>query len=186
MSVPLKKLIASALLLAFALLSFFVIADKASSPAAHRASIDALDDKKITVVELTAATAAGATALALVPGDATNPIANQIAKLSSDLTLVVGAIMLEKFLVTFTGLLAFRYLLPLACLLAALYLFFPREQLRRLAAKLAVFSLCICLVIPVSIKVGTLFEETFQARETINATIADLEDDEDLSKAEDE
>ena len=100
MSVTLKKLIASALLLAFALLSFFVIADKASSPAAHRTSIDALDDKKITVVELTAATAVGATALALVPGDATNPIANQIAKLSSYLTLVVGAIMLEKFLVT--------------------------------------------------------------------------------------
>ena len=176
-----QKLIAAALLLVLALVSFFPLTAKFSSRDFHQSSIELLDEKKITVVELTAATAIGSTALAMVPGDATSPIANQIAELSSYLMLIAGAIMLEKFLLTLTGLAAFHYLIPLACGLAILSLFLGREAFRKLAIKLTLFALAIFLVIPVSLRVSGLFEETFHSQETIDQAVSSLEEEEEAT-----
>ena len=54
-----KKGIAVAALVVAALLSAFVLAGRLSDPAFHAASIAALDEKKVTVTELTAAVAGG-------------------------------------------------------------------------------------------------------------------------------
>ena len=155
------------LLVVLALVSILWLADLTSSPEWHAVSIADLDEKKVTVMELTAATAAASVAVSAVPGDATTPIANQISELSSYLLLVVGAIMLEKVLLTLTGYLAFTYLIPAACILGAVSLFLPRVGLQRLALKLALFGLAICLVIPVSLRVSGLVEETFAVQQTV-------------------
>ena len=172
-----KKLLALVLLVVCLLTSSFLLAGRFSAPETYQHSIETLDDKKITVVELTGATVLGSTALAAIPGDATTPIADQIARLSTYLMLVTGAIMLEKFLLTFTGLVAFRYMIPLACILAAVYLFLPMDVLKRLAAKLTIFSLAICLIVPVSVQVSTVFEETFHSHASVEEAIAELEED---------
>ena len=164
----LKKIGASALLAALALLSVLWLVDLASSPERHAASLADLDEKKVTVMELTAATAATSVAVSAVPGDATTPIANQISELSSYLLLVVGAIMLEKVLLTLTGYLTFTYLIPAACILGAVSFFLPRVGLRQLALKLTLFGLAICLVIPVSLRVSNLVEETFAVQQTVD------------------
>ena len=96
----LQKLGASALLLVVALLSALWLAGTVSSPELHAKALAELDEKKITVMELTAATAVTSVAVSAVPGDATTPLASKIADLSSYLLLVVGAIMLEKLLLT--------------------------------------------------------------------------------------
>ncbi|MEI3361149.1 MAG: hypothetical protein V8R75_00450 [Oscillospiraceae bacterium] len=54
-------------------------------------------------------------AVSAVPGDATTPLASKIADLSSYLLLVVGAIMLEKLLLTMLPYAAFTILIPAAC-----------------------------------------------------------------------
>ena len=149
------------------LLSVGWLSGIASSPTFHARSIAALDEKKVTLVELTAATAAASAAISAVPGDATTPIANEIMDLSSYLLLAVGAILLEKFLLTLTGSLTFTVLIPAACLLGILYQFLPRPFLKRLAIRLAVFGVMICLVVPVSLQVGTLVEETFEVQKTL-------------------
>lgn len=157
-----------ALLTAILLVSRLFLADYVSSPERHAASIAALDEQKVTVMELTAATAATSVAVSAIPGDATTPVANQISELSSYLLLAVGAIMLEKVLLTLTGYVTFAFLIPAACILGGIALFRFRSLLLPLAVKLTVFGLAICLVIPASIRVGNLVEETFAVQQTID------------------
>lgn len=154
-----KTIITVIALIIVAVLSIFVIAPFASSAKTHANSIKTLDEKKITVMELTAATAGGATALAAIPGDATTPVANQIIQLSSYLIIVIGAIFLEKVLLTLTGIVTFKFLVPIACLLYVIYVFVEKDFLKKLAIKLAVFGIVITLVIPVSIYTSDYIEK---------------------------
>ena len=164
-----KTIISVVTLILVAILSIFVIEPFASSAKTHANSIKTLDEKKITVMEITAATAGSATALAAIPGDATTPVANQILKLSSYLIIVIGAIFLEKVLITLTGFVAFKFLIPIACLLYAIYLFVEKDFFKNLAIKLAVFGIVISLVVPVSIGASNLIEKAY--KDSINQTV---------------
>ena len=64
----LQKLGTSALLLVVALLSALWLAGTVSSPELHAKALAELDEKKITVMELTAATAVTSVAVSAVPG----------------------------------------------------------------------------------------------------------------------
>lgn len=163
------KAIAAVLLAVLALASALWLAKFFSSPEFHKDSIAALDEKKVTVMELTAATAITSVAISAVPGDATTPIADQIAELSSYLMVVAGVIMLEKFLLAATGQLAFAVLIPIACALGVAYLCWQRPAFKQLALRLAAFAVAICLVIPASIHIGELFEETFRFQQTVES-----------------
>ena len=163
-----RKLVAAGVLLVVGLVSFFWLAKTTADPAFHAASIAALDEKKVTAMELTAATAAGSVAISAVPGDATTPIANQISELSGYLLIVVGAIMLEKLLLSLTCYAAFQLLIPIACVLGIVYLFAHVEWCRVLARKLALFGIVICLIVPASIQVTRIVDETFQIQQTVD------------------
>ena len=126
-----KKIIITIVLLVIALLSIFVISKVTSSAEFHAKTIKSLDDKKITVMELTAATAGTSTAIAAIPSDATTPLANQIMELSSYLLIVVGAIFLEKIMLTLTGYIAFTYIIPIACLLFGINLYLANDILKK-------------------------------------------------------
>lgn len=177
-----KRIIAVIILVVITLISIFGVSKIASSNEFHTKSIQELDEKKVVVLELTAATAATSTAIALVPGDATTPLANQILQLSSYLLIVVGAILLEKVLLTLTGYIAFTFLIPIACLLYGIYLFAKKDILRSLAIKLAVFGIVIFMVIPISIQISNLIEDTYQ--ESINQTIEEAKNIENESEKE--
>lgn len=163
-----RKLAAAGVLLAVALVSALWVARITSDPAFHASAITALDEKKVTVMELTAATAAGSVAISAVPGDATTPIANQISDLSGYLLIVVGAIMLEKLLLSLTCYVTFQFLIPIACVLGIIYLFAHVEWCKVLARKLALFGIVICLIVPASIQVTRIVDETFQIQQTID------------------
>lgn len=163
-----RKLAAAGVLLAVALVSALWVVRITSDPAFHASAIAALDEKKVTVMELTAATAAGSVAISAIPGDATTPIANQISDLSGYLLIVVGAIMLEKLLLSLTCYAAFRFLIPIACVLGIVYLFARVEWCRVLTRKLALFGVVICLIVPASIQVTRIVDETFQIQQTID------------------
>ena len=57
---------------------------------------------------------------------------------------------------------AFRLLVPAACLLLAAWLLAGRDWLRKAGWKLLVFGLAIVLVIPASVKVSGLIEDTYR------------------------
>lgn len=166
-----KKRIAAVALLLVAILSVTVIGKYASAPENHQKTIASLDEKKQTVMELTAASTVTSALITLLPGDTATPIAEKMADVSGYLLIVLCAIYLEKYLVTITGYVAFTYLIPAACVLWILNLFFANATVRKLAAKLAVFGIAIFLVVPASVKISDLIGDTYQAQ--IEATIED-------------
>lgn len=157
-----------------ALLSFFLLAAHFSSPETYAGTIESLDAKKTTVMELIAASTAASGAITLLPGDAGTPIAEKLVDLSSDFLIVLAAIYLEKYLLTVLGFAAFKILIPLACALGIAALVFPamqwRKALAQLAAKLALFGIAMCLLVPASVLVSNMIESTYQ--DSIDATLA--------------
>ena len=95
-----KKIICVVVLLSFALCSIFVFSKPATSPETYRTTIKSIDEKKATVMSVTATAAVASAMLGLIPGDATTPIANQIMEISSYLLIVVCVLFLEKSLLT--------------------------------------------------------------------------------------
>ena len=159
------------ILLLVAILSVTFIGKYVSAPENHQKTIASLDEKKQTVMELTAASTVTSALITLLPGDTATPIAEKMADVSGYLLVVLCAIYLEKYLVTITGYVAFTYLIPIACGLWMLNLIFANATVRKLAAKLAVFGLAISLVVPASVKISDLIGDTYQAQ--IEATIED-------------
>lgn len=151
------------ILIIIALLSIFVLSKFVTAPEFHASTIESLDDKKVTVLKLAATAAASSTALSLIPGDAAMPIANQIAELTPYFIVILGAILLEKMLISVVGYVSFKYIIPFACLLGVIYLFSKKEILRSLAIKLAIFGLVLFLAIPASIGISDLLYESYEA-----------------------
>ena len=166
-----QKCITAAVLLLVAILSITVVGKYASAPENHQKTIASLDEKKQTVMELTAASTVTSALITLLPGDTATPIAEKMADVSGYLLVVLCAIYLEKYLVAITGYVAFTYLIPIACGLWIFNLIFANATVRKLAAKLAVFGLAISLVVPASVKISDLIGDTYQAQ--IEATIED-------------
>ena len=173
MNKTLSKVLRTLIPLLVAAASVFVIAGYAASPQFHASTISSLDQKTGTVLELTAASAAASAAITLLPGDTATPIADKLAELSSYFLIVISAIYLEKYLTTITGYAAFVILIPAAYILLSINVFARKEMIRRIAWKLTVFGLAVALVIPASVRVSDLIDETYSAsiQSTINAAI---------------
>ena len=164
---PVKGVVV-ALLLVLALLSAIPAANHFSSAEAYDHTIASLDQKKNVVTGLIAVSAASSAAISAIPGDAGTPIAEQLAELSQDFLIILTAIYLEKFLLTTFGLVAFRILFPLACLLVVLALLVRKRQAFRsasgqIALKLVLFGAAIVLVVPASILIADMMEDVHNA-----------------------
>lgn len=162
-----KRYIRSILCAVLAFVSIFGIAKPMTSTDTHSATIAALDEKKATVMELTAASTAASAAITLIPGDAATPIADKIADLSTRFLIVLCAIYLEKYLVIITGYASWYLLIPVGLLLLAAWFAIKKggakPVLLQLSTKLIVLGLAIALVIPASVKVSSIIEETYSA-----------------------
>lgn len=184
MNMDLKKTARFIIPIIVALVSIFVVAKYAGSPETHLNTIQALDEKKTTVMELTAASTASSVAITAMPGDVGTPIAEKIVDLSSCFLIVLCALYLEKYLVTITGFVAFGILIPLACGLWAANVFMEREAFTRLAKKLAIFGVAIVLVIPASVKMSNLIETTYSA--SMQATLDAAKEEVEVVEVEEE
>lgn len=164
-----KKILKTVIPILVALVSIFLVSKYAASPEFHAKSIEALDEKKTTVMELTAASTAASAAITLLPGDAATPIAEKLADLSGYFLIVLCAILLEKYLLTITGFATFSMLVPAACVLISANTFLKNDAVKCLAKRMILFGLAIFLAVPTSVKVSDLIETTYQA--SIESTI---------------
>ncbi len=170
-----KTILIGLILLAVAAVSFFWIAGIASSEDNFGGTYASLEEKRTNVTELMGATAGSSTAISLLPGDAGTPIADQLADLSGYFLFILAAIYLEKWMVTITGLLTFRIIIPISCLLLIAALIFMNDSLRIVGIKLICFGLIIFAVIPASVVITEKIDESYQA--SIQQTIEDTRND---------
>lgn len=165
-----KTILKAAIPLIIALLSIFVLSKPAASPEFHANTLASLDEKKETVMELTAASTIGSIAISSIPGDAATPIATEIADLSTYFLLILCAIYLEKYLVTITGYATFMILIPVACVLISANVFLKNKSCVFLAKKLITLGLAIFLAVPASVQISNIIDATYQT--SVEQTIA--------------
>lgn len=158
-----KRIAVVLVLFVVAFLSINVFSKAASNPENHTKTIESLDEKKADVLKLTAASAAASAAIAAIPGDATTPVANKLADLTSYFMIILMVVFLEKYLVTLTGYAAFAILIPAACILLGIGICLNRTFFKMLAIKMAAFALVIFMIIPISMKASAIIEQTYDA-----------------------
>ena len=161
MNVRLKRIIAVVVIIAIGVVSATALAEHFSSPQTYVKTIETLDEKRNSVLAMTASAAAISTGLTIIPGDVATPLADKLADLSSTFMIVLCAIFLEKYMLAFAGIAAFRVLIPLACLLIAVFLYTRSERCLRIARKAVVLGLCLVLLVPASTWVTGFIEETY-------------------------
>jgi hypothetical protein len=178
--------IAAAVALILALVSIFVVAPWAGSPETYAGTIASLDEKRDTVMQLVTGSTATSAGITLLPGDVGTPIAEKILDLGADFAIVIGAIYLEKYALTILGLAAFRFLVPIGCIMFAVAALMGnrpsiRSMLAGLSARLTVFGIAISLVVPISVSVSNIIEATYET--SMNQTIEALEQTADEAEA---
>lgn len=169
-----KKVLPIIILLLIALISMFVVSGPASSVEFHRSTIATLEEKQATVLGLSAAAMTASVLVSAIPSDVGTPVSEKLADLSTGFLLALGAILLEKYLLTITGMVTFSILIPIACVLGILHVLFDWKSLKQVAIKLTAFGLLIFLVTPASVQISNLIDSTYQT--SIEATMEAAED----------
>jgi hypothetical protein len=169
--------IVSALLVVLALVSALVLSPFFSSADTYHDMFEKLDEKKTTVLTLSAAAAATSAVLTAIPDDTCTPIAERMSEISKDFTIVLAAILLEKYLVTTLGFVFFTGVIPLCCVLFISVQFMRKDERRRqqligITSRLFMFGLVLFIATPTSVFVASKIDETYQSSidKTIEAT----------------
>lgn len=169
-----KKIMITALLFLFAVISFTMIAPRAADPANHRHSIEQTEDKIASVMTLSGGAAATSATLSLLPGDICTPLAEQLAELAKYFLLILSALYLEKFLITLSGYISFMCLIPLACVILGFAVIRGRRDYLRTALKIALIAVIIFLIVPASVKLSDMVYRTQESK--VNDTIEQYND----------
>ena len=163
------------------LVSFFMLSKYASSPETYKKTIASLDDKKATATGLAASATAASVAISAIPSDVATPVADELAELSSYFIIILGAIYLEKFLLTIIGYVVFKFFIPVACILYIIDIVQGSEIFRNIIKKVITISLVVILIIPGSEKISTLIQATYDTsiQETIDSVSETIKIEED-------
>lgn len=153
------------------LISFFLVAGYVSSPKYYENILASLDSNKESVTNLTASSTAVSVGITALPGDIATPIAEKLADLSFGFMIVLCAIYLEKFLLTITGMVVFKWLIPIACGVYILSTLIKKEELKKTAYKIAIMGFAIFLIIPISTKISDSIQSIYGSEliDTISA-----------------
>lgn len=165
---PLVRIFAMLLLTAVALTSVLWASRYAASPDFHARSLQKLDEQKMSAMMLSSVVTVVSTAISAIPDDTATPIAEQLSELSGPLLVIVCVLYAEKFLLTTMGWAATVVLLPGACIAGILYLLVGWPTMRRWAYKLCILAVALVLLVPASVGITMLIEETFA--ESVDAT----------------
>ena len=159
--------------LLIAILSFALFSNYAASDKLHNDTIATLQAKQDKVLQLSAASTAIAAGASLVLGDRAVAVSNKLLDLTGYFIIILSAILLEKYLVTVMGLVSFKIIIPIACIIFSIFTLIDRENMRKLAVKLVTFAVVAFLVIPFSVVISNVIENTYG--NTINKTIEEGE-----------
>ncbi|MCR5656083.1 MAG: hypothetical protein K6G06_01355 [Butyrivibrio sp.] len=170
----LSKIAKIAIVILIAVISVTKLSPWASDPGNHRHSIEQTDKKITDVMTLSAGAAGTSATLSLLPGDLCTPLAEQLAQLATYFMMILSALYLEKFLITLSGFITFSVLVPIACILVAIGVISNKKFLYGIAAKIALLSAVIYLIVPASV---ILSDKIYQTQaDTIEETITEYND----------
>lgn len=170
----LKIILITVACILIAALSFFYLAGILSSPETYSGILRSIDDKVQTVLKLTASSTTASAGITAIPGDAGTPIAEKLADFSEYGILILCVLYAEKYLLSILGSGVFKFIIPIACVLYPLGFFRDLEGIKPILKKIAIVSLALYFVIPLSVHISDRIYDTYQA--SIDTTITAAED----------
>lgn len=159
-----KKLINSAILIIIAAILFFGVSKWATSVDSYSKILDTLNTLQKKALALTGTSTALATGAAAIPGDATTPLANKLMDMAGYMVIVYAVIIIEKYLLTITGYLAFKILIPIALVILIGTQFINGEWqrfLKKIAIKGILIGTALWLLVPTSVFVTNVINDTY-------------------------
>ena len=128
-----------------AIVFFFVAGKWATSTETYSGMTETLKGLQKKAIELSGTATALASGIAAIPGDSTTPIANKVADVAGYMVIVYAVIIIEKYLLTLTGFVAFKILLPIGCILWAAGCFLGNDW-KEYVHRIAIRGRC-CIII---------------------------------------
>ena len=185
------RAIAAAAALVIGLMSFFFVANALAQPEFWSGTIQLIEDKCEAVLKLVATSAGGSAVIAALPGDATTPIAGKLADICGGFSLVLGILYMEKYLLTIFALVAFKFLVPVACIVVIVQALLPlsaeaKGTARVLAGKIAIFALALVIAIPAGMLFSGMIENTYGAFNVESEEVTATEEAEEPAAEEEE
>ena len=161
-----KKII---VLILAAIFSMTLLTRVIATPAFFASSIEKLDEKKEEALVLTTAVALSSTLVTALPDDIGSPIADELSELTTVLMVIVCVIFFEKYLLVILAFLAFFGIIPAACILGVVNTIKKTAENTKWINKLIALALVFVMVIPVSVKIISVVDETYA--ETFDQTL---------------
>lgn len=170
-------------LICFCIMSFFIIGPKVSKRETYKSFTSTLDEKKANVLTLTSISAGASFALSLLPEDAGDSVSKKLADMSGYFLLITIAIYIEEWLMAITGIIAFRFVIPIGCIALLALSFWHMPKPKMIIVKVMIFSLILALVVPFSTWISQQIDAV--SDESINSRIEKLNNDSDKIIPED-
>ncbi|GMO37479.1 MAG: hypothetical protein Ta2F_13720 [Termitinemataceae bacterium] len=175
-----NTIIASAVLLILAFVSFLPVSSAVSKDNYGRDMQKYLDSKRNQALLAFGAATGASIAISLLPGDVGTAISEKLADVAGFFMLVTGAILIEKIVLAVSGIIAFKILIPLSLLFFIFYLWAKQKWdksslLFTIAFKCLVFGIIIFIAVPSSLKLSALVETDIMYKYTnIDNSIAQV------------
>ena len=148
--------------LIIAIVSFSVVSNVANNPEYQSAMIQTLETKQENILKISATTVSIAAGANFLLGDRSRSVTDKLIDLTGYMLIIMFAIMLEKYLVTIMGLVSFKIIIPIACIMFSVFTIIDRKTIRKLSLKLIVFAITAFLIIPLSVKISNIIENTYE------------------------
>ena len=176
------KYLGIVLALVIAVTSFFGVSKWASDPKTYDGTMETLNELQNKALGLTASATALATGAAAIPGDATTPIANKLVDVAGYTVIVYVAIILEKYLLTLMGMVAFKFLIPIGMIALVISILLLNDRwkqiVNQLAMKFMVMGILLWILVPVSAWTTNIINETYASVRLSPETIQEVKEDE--------
>ena len=145
-----KLVIKIVALLLVAALSVFIVKDTIPKTQFVQSSIESVEENRSTIMKFSAATLSASLAISALPDDFATPLAKLLSDMNTYFVFLLTVLLFEGILLK-SGLdAAFGFMIPIACILAAISLGTKKEMLKNLAAKLLILALAVAFVVPCS------------------------------------
>ena len=173
MNKPVTKAVICLALIVIAVVSFFPIAQRYTSPERYTDYVASIDEKTETVLKLMAASTVTSAGITAIPGDTATPIAEKLADFSEYFLLILCVLYAEKYLLTIIPYGVFKGLIPLTCALFIAGRIWNPRLLDKQGFKLLLIGIALLLVIPLSVRTSDMIYNTY--KESIDSTLASAE-----------
>lgn len=143
----------------------------------YQSAFDYLEEKMGNATMISLGATSASLVISGIPDDTGSAIADELAEFTGYMMIVISAIFLERYLLTTIGFVSSSIILPLSYVIAGFAVLVRpqnRLKLKEYAFRLAIFGICIALIIPLGCYCGRMIEEANSA--SIQAALDDARD----------